>query len=1026
MRRRLPKPTPAPALHRLGLATPPPFVGRTDDLAGLARALREEALLIVHGAVGSGKTRLAQRLAADPQMNLGFATAYIACRRDDSASSLKARAERALDAIPGSIEDVLSQQRCLLIIDDLHHLPDNDCRAFLNVVQPAGEGRVLVLTRDVLPIPRECRRYEVNLEGLDEASARELWSHHEDTYGPTPTNACDEALARTRGMPLALRREYARALFGADAWDVGTLEPNVRRCLEAIAVIRVPAGPAAVAALVAFQPEPTLIELVSRQLIDPLDDGRFGIHDVVRNDVLSHMTDEVRVALEVAAASLVSTIGRGLPNERRMAWDAGDDGALGVIHPVDRLREAVLHLLAAGKPDAAVAHLADRATSLTGRGSGGELLAIIDALDQSAELPESLMRLRAGILARQGQVSAALDRCENTVASLHPLEEANLRARAGEIPAARALLTELLDAEDVQLRAAAAAALADLELSCGEVARARSLAQAVFEQDRAELSENSRARLHLSLGNIEYYTGRVTAARAALARAAGAGRLDLGLASLIGARRATCLARDGRLTEASEALADASRTARDIEAETISDEIRRAAAMTAARRGDLLLGTKVLRQLVMACRRRGDELGAIQAEIDLASVLLRRGELKSAAELAEACARSTKRRGLLGLSARASLLAAAILVRELRLEEAEVALSELASAAHADAEVRARAEMLLAQLCARKAPQLPVQSDQLGDDIDVGNQRIELALAAGDASGALEAARAVAVRSERTDREADAASALAVVARVQLARGDRSAAMAAATRATRLALKCGLTRARAQAMLVLAALSRDEGNVPAASAYAQDAHQLAADAGLVIERLAAVEAIEAISGGAQSGLNATGTTARNAAAATMTSAALDASSQLLCDLGLTTVRPYRVVVANGQESFVADINPELLSVSDRGLVIDGVREAIIRQGEDIADLRRRSLLKRLLFLFAGSPGRVFSKEQIVETVWNVEYHPLRHDAALFTNIMRIRRLLGADGAELIRVSDEGYRFSPPSDFIFVEAVAEAA
>jgi DNA-binding response OmpR family regulator len=73
-----------------------------------------------------------------------------------------------------------------------------------------------------------------------------------------------------------------------------------------------------------------------------------------------------------------------------------------------------------------------------------------------------------------------------------------------------------------------------------------------------------------------------------------------------------------------------------------------------------------------------------------------------------------------------------------------------------------------------------------------------------------------------------------------------------------------------------------------------------------------------------------------------------------------------------------------------------------------------------LFLFAAAPNRVFSKEDIVQTVWNVEYHPLRHDAALFTNIMRIRRLLGEDGAEIIRVTEDGYRFVPPRDYVFVQ------
>ena len=82
-------------------------------------------------------------------------------------------------------------------------------------------------------------------------------------------------------------------------------------------------------------------------------------------------------------------------------------------------------------------------------------------------------------------------------------------------------------------------------------------------------------------------------------------------------------------------------------------------------------------------------------------------------------------------------------------------------------------------------------------------------------------------------------------------------------------------------------------------------------------------------------------------------------------------------------------------------------------------LPRISQGANVVFLFAAAPGKVYSKEAIVQAVWNVEYHPLRHDAALFTNIMRIRRLLGEDGSEIIRVTEDGYRFVPPRDFLFV-------
>lgn len=188
---------------------------------------------------------------------------------------------------------------------------------------------------------------------------------------------------------------------------------------------------------------------------------------------------------------------------------------------------------------------------------------------------------------------------------------------------------------------------------------------------------------------------------------------------------------------------------------------------------------------------------------------------------------------------------------------------------------------------------------------------------------------------------------------------------------------------------------------------------MAIGAGLPVERLVAHAALEAIAG------HEAVADPSAPSAATMASTAIDGAARLLADLGLTAQRPFRVIDAEGLQSDVADSNPEILRLSSRSLAVDGVREVILRKGQELADLRRRSLLKRLLFMFASAPGKVFSKEAIVQAVWNVEYHPLRHDAALFTNIMRIRRLLGEDGAEIVRVTDDGYRFVPPRDFLFV-------
>jgi hypothetical protein len=466
-----------------------------------------------------------------------------------------------------------------------------------------------------------------------------------------------------------------------------------------------------------------------------------------------------------------------------------------------------------------------------------------------------------------------------------------------------------------------------------------------------------------------------------------------------------------------------------VDAVGVSDELRRCRALILARTGDTIAATQQLRELVERRRERGDEVGALEVEIDLARTYERRGELASAAELAAACTASALRRGLRGMAAQSRLVSAAIDVAELRLAEARKQLESILADSAADEIVRQDAAVLanLVDAWSREpsatarhvSAASPAVVDETRDEIDQGKLAAQLALAAGDSAAALDAVRTAAVRAERAGRMADMAEALALVGRLQLARGDKASAMAAASRAAREALSCGLTRTRTNALLVLSALARDEGDVSAAAVYAQDAASLAGAAGLSLERLVASQAMEVIADGDDARASEA-TEAQSAAAATMGEIALEAASRILCDLGLTAARPYRVVSCTGSESFVADASPDVLRLEERDLAVDGVREVIVRRGEQIADLRRRSLLKRLLFLFAAAPGRTFSKEEIVQTVWNVEYHPLRHDAALFTNIMRIRRLLGRDGADLIRVSEDGYKFCPGKDFIFVE------
>ena len=1020
---------------------PLPFVGRQNELAELKQHLSLVSLVSLHGALGSGKTRLVGELAP----GLGAPCTLIECHPGDRASALQARAERALRCVPGTLAHTLAQQSRVLIIDDIQHLRTDEATSLLAplLLGPTALGRVVVVGRDPLAAAVGSAIAELELHGLDPDAGAQLWANLEDSYGEA--QGVDAALARTRGVPLALRREFARARFGAAAWELATLDAPARAALEALAILRAPVAPAAVAALApGVDIEAALTSLLARQLVDSIGDGRIVVHEVVRVDVLAHMAIEDKHRLSGGAAELVASTAAGSTGPR-LAWQAGDDGAFGAMDQITRVREVVWHWLAAGDRDrAADTLLADR--ELAARtGGAGEFESLLDALgepprrrtdsrpEQPAGLPEraaldperarALAALRIEIAVRGGRYTEAFERASAAPGTVSPLLHAELTLASGDAAAARRALTALVGDGDPSERARAAAMLTELELLAGRPDVAAAQLAAIGELSAAD--PLARARVHLAAARLDEYEGRVAAMRSALARAHGACKsvpvcLEASeLSAVVDARRAIGLAREGRLVEAATALDAADAAARDLDAVAVSDEVLAARALVARRRGDSATAAALLQEVVRARRERGDELGALRAELDLAELEILRGQPAIAAELASAALASCVRRERGHLAARGGAVVAAIDLIELRLEAALPRLEALHGLPALDAGSAAQVAVLLATaraLSGQRAGAVELAQNAGAESRDELDRRLaaaEVALAAGDVGLALELARDTAVLAERAHRTIELASALAIVARLELARGDRGNARAAASRAAREAAAAGLIRVRVHALLALCALARDDDDASSAVSYARDASELALAAGLPVERLVAHAALDAISG-----QEAVADPAAPSAA-TMSPSAIEGAARLLTDLGLTAQRPFRVIDAEGVPSDVADANPEVLRLSGRALAVDGVREVIWRHGQELADLRRRSLLKRLLFLFASAPGKVFSKEAIVQAVWSVEYHPLRHDAALFTNIMRIRRLLGEDGSEIIRVTEDGYRFVPPRDFLFV-------
>ncbi len=1001
MRRRSPEAAPPKTSDSgPGLAYHSRFVGREFELEAIARVLSRPGAVVVQGASGAGKTRLAQELLHSEAL-AGLHAAYVRCLPGERGALLLARIERRLGSIPSEDQ--------LVVIDDIDTLPAPDVAELLRLwLRPESKGRFLFLSEQALAMPRGIALPTTfEIEGLPPQDAAAFWAHLEESYGPMPAGLIEQAVVRSRGLPIGLRREYARGAFGAEAWQPASVGANIRRALECLAVLRTPVSPATLVAMANdLEPEleSILIDLSARQMIDPEEDGRFRMHDGVRGLVLEQMDTATRRKLESRAAELALGKAPGAPG-----FSVADEYSLGIADFADAAREALHHSLEAGEPEKAAEQLIEVAPELLRRGAGRELAWMIDQVRGRAPTrTRELLTIQAALAIRDGRVSDALA----LGVEADVIEQAHLRWRSGDVAsAAEALERVRRYGGDAELEMRARALLAEIEVDRGNYAAAEALVAA--PDALTEVSAIGRAALQMSAALVDRRAGRLTAARVALTRA-NSDFIDPLTSARIDVRRALCLALEGRVGEAEKLRHAAEQVARDQAATAVVIEAEECRTILLAMAGELADAQARFTALVERMRAAGDEVGAVRLEIEQAFWLTESGQLSQAATLVTAAQNQCLTYGLHGLVARARLIIATVDLLQYRGDEAAQALRELVASEAADGATRNAAIALLAATTGE-----PVNAAlEGGTDDRVELLRVLREAGAEPSTGLARVGRLVA-GAERCGKRAQLARALALISRLQVSYGERKAGRASALRALGEAEAAGAIDARVQALLTLSALAREGEDPIQARKFADDAQELSNQSGLSVESLIAGRARELCDAvGSPMPLEET------AQAATMSMQAVKVASRWLTDLGLTVVRPYRVVAADGSEKRVADASPELLQLAQRELVVDGLRELILRSGSPIADLRRRSLLKRLLFLFAARPGAIFSKEQIVEAVWQVDYHPLRHDAALFTNIMRIRRLLGQDGTDLIRVSDDGYRFHPPKDFLFVERVEE--
>jgi len=229
--------TPVAAATRSILpAAPNRLLGRTRELAELHELiLRDEVrLLVLTGAGGSGKTRLAQEAAREASAEFANGAAFVALAplRDPDLVLSAIAGTLGIEASSDLIETLataLRPRELLLVLDNVEHLRAS-APIFVELLSRAPRLTVLVTSRVVLHLTGE---HVYPVEPLPEGPAATLFVERAREADPRfRAGAADEQAigricARLDGLPLAIELAASRVRTLSPVELLGRLEPRL-------------------------------------------------------------------------------------------------------------------------------------------------------------------------------------------------------------------------------------------------------------------------------------------------------------------------------------------------------------------------------------------------------------------------------------------------------------------------------------------------------------------------------------------------------------------------------------------------------------------------------------------------------------------------------------------------------------------------------------------------------------------------------------------------------------------------------
>ena len=224
------------------------FVGREEELAGLAKELDEWRLVTLTGTGGVGKSRLALQVAADvlPRFPHGAWLCELAVADDDETMGQVVAAELGVSQRVGmswaeSVSDYLRPKQLLLVLDNCEHLIGSARDLAEQVLRECPGVRILTTSREglgvagehvwalrSLPVPKPTETDIASTDAVILFTERAEAARASFTLDATNAGAVGEICRRLDGIPLAIELAAARVVSMTASEIRGLLDERFR------------------------------------------------------------------------------------------------------------------------------------------------------------------------------------------------------------------------------------------------------------------------------------------------------------------------------------------------------------------------------------------------------------------------------------------------------------------------------------------------------------------------------------------------------------------------------------------------------------------------------------------------------------------------------------------------------------------------------------------------------------------------------------------------------------------------------